>query len=752
MKLIFKKKNTDMNYKMNRLQLVFFFLFAISNFSFSQNNTLFSELHEKYWFYRERLKYFVDPGEGIGKSIILDCRNRNGTSSFRVGDQTYDLGWYIGILSTEYYLLSDANQIQETRYQTLTELYYAIRAFERLDSCETFEPWNKSNPELDGFFMRYDIQLTTGESSFNTNNLNHGLTDQESVTRRPPGLPSYIDDYDAGDNNYEEWVKTAMSQDHAAVMIMGLGFVTKCLPSGEIGFINTVTGEYDSFDFVGRASTNINNIGNYIGNITLQNGTEWYINDDWEEWIIQLISWGTGLGGVNSETPMSGYWTIFDPNSDIVKRGHWAYVNRYGFKQAIKSLTNHTVPTDMPGNIGGAIGDGDEIWKHWADVPIGQYHSRLFASVIAAIGDSWNSTIPYRHTDDRIYNLLTQTDHDLFYILLYIMFQGPDDDANSEYINNGDNNTSNTEADIEEWLAEAPFCGPYSYGDPNAGDNMYFEFCDCELPKVAEDQWGSQNRFRHQFSEQMGYHWLKGNFPGLDYMLLYNLYHYYRNWWYGWDYGYIPYRNMINSVSDQEYPYAENGSYNGTTSNPANLRAFNSFEYNGTISEENGNNGELNLIAGESIKLTPGFHVYQGGHFSAKIEEFDCWARSQDTKSSMFADNNYIEYEWEELPDNSPFITSEEETQEFEKNSPIKESGSIIVIPNPAKNQIQFQFETANISSYSLIIRDVYGNTIITETNYQSGANLNISTLSNGIYIAEVVINGQVYQEKFVVM
>jgi len=730
-----------MNYLRNSL-LIVVLISLLTQTGTGQTNPLFPEFHEKYWFYRERLKYFVEPGRGIGESIMLDTRNSNLYGEYRVGDQTYDMGWYMGILATEYYLLNQSGQSQDVLNQTLTELYYAMRAFTRLDMCEEFEPWDDFS-EKDGFFMRHDIQLTTGDAEFDESYLNHGLTSEDIVTSSPPGLPSYIDDFDGGDNNYDEWVKTAMSQDHAALVIMGFGFVIKCLPKGEIDFVNTMNGEDDSYNFVQHAKNSIIDVGNYIGNVDLQHGHSWRPPLDEDDDFSDLLR---SVFGDDIPVDIDGYWTIFDPNRDIVKRGYWAFVFRYGFKEAIRKLTNHTVPTDVPGSIG----DGDGVWKKWADAPIGKYYSRLFACVLAAIGDSWNSTIPMKETDDRINDLLTSNDHAWFYTLMYIFFQ-KDHNLNSEYINNGDNGTNNSEATIEIWLNEAPFCGPYSYGNPNAGDNMYFEFCDCELPKVAADQWGSQNRFRHQFSEQMGYHWLKGNFPGLDYMLFYNLYHYYRNWWYGWDYGYIPYRNMINSVVEQDYPYAENGSYNGTTSNPANLRAFNSFEYNGTVSEENGNNGELNLIAGESIKLTPGFHVYQGAHFSAKVEEFDCWEAggNGNNKSSYFHDNGYV-YNYN--PDPMEVI-NDETTDLSDDDFKVKIlENHFIAFPNPAKNQIQFQFKNATTSSYALIIRDVYGNTIITEPNYQSGAVLNISTLSNGIYIAEVVIDGRVYQEKFVVL
>lgn len=74
---------------------IFFTIQDFAQNSFS--NSMASDLHEKYWFYRDRMKYFVQPGEGVGKSIIIDGRNRETTTYLSVGDQTIDLGYYLAI-------------------------------------------------------------------------------------------------------------------------------------------------------------------------------------------------------------------------------------------------------------------------------------------------------------------------------------------------------------------------------------------------------------------------------------------------------------------------------------------------------------------------------------------------------------------------------------------------------------------------------------------------------------------------------
>jgi hypothetical protein len=62
----------------SNLALIVFFVISIQLFSQSRL--------EKYWFYCNRLSYFVHPGEGIGESLIVDIRNPNQTKDLRVGD------------------------------------------------------------------------------------------------------------------------------------------------------------------------------------------------------------------------------------------------------------------------------------------------------------------------------------------------------------------------------------------------------------------------------------------------------------------------------------------------------------------------------------------------------------------------------------------------------------------------------------------------------------------------------------------
>jgi hypothetical protein len=92
----------------------------------------------KYWFYRDRLKKrFMVEGPNQGESLVAPRIQRINNSAgvvdqylYHYGDQTIQMGWYLGVLATEYRLL--ANHSQPTA-NTERELYHAMKAFERLD-------------------------------------------------------------------------------------------------------------------------------------------------------------------------------------------------------------------------------------------------------------------------------------------------------------------------------------------------------------------------------------------------------------------------------------------------------------------------------------------------------------------------------------------------------------------------------------------------------------------------------------------
>jgi hypothetical protein len=95
---------------------------------------------EKYWKYRDHLrKRFMRIGIGEGESIpasVIIPNRRYGQADQTTGsiiqwrDATITIGYYWIVLASEYKLLVESGQGVQP---TLNELYYAMKAFNRLD-------------------------------------------------------------------------------------------------------------------------------------------------------------------------------------------------------------------------------------------------------------------------------------------------------------------------------------------------------------------------------------------------------------------------------------------------------------------------------------------------------------------------------------------------------------------------------------------------------------------------------------------
>lgn len=136
--------------------LLIIIIYFISNNVFSQDDYMNLK---KYWSYRERLKKYVyvshnytEPGTNIPAERISPDY-----STLIWDDGNGAFNQYISVLATEYRLLKTYHQDYS---QTIKELYYALKSFERLD---TYADMEYRNPkvhklgDLNGFFRRNDV-------------------------------------------------------------------------------------------------------------------------------------------------------------------------------------------------------------------------------------------------------------------------------------------------------------------------------------------------------------------------------------------------------------------------------------------------------------------------------------------------------------------------------------------------------------------------------------------------------------------
>jgi len=201
-----------------------FFFFLLAMFgeicsALSQSN---SDNLKKYWYYRYRLQNdFLRVGIGPGESIPAESRKLNGEIKWE--DSGMHLGWYIGVLATEYRLLDATGQSTSA---TELELYYALKALERLDyTAETHYVDGSGvtgSPSLNGFFIRDDVPTDI----LNDGHFNKGLTNQLVMT-------TSFSDFQDSDVRQAE-----MSQDQCAHLFFGLALVVKY-----VGLSVTVNGE-----------------------------------------------------------------------------------------------------------------------------------------------------------------------------------------------------------------------------------------------------------------------------------------------------------------------------------------------------------------------------------------------------------------------------------------------------------------------------------------------------------------------------
>lgn len=202
------------------------------------------------------------------------------------------------------------------------------------------------------------------------------------------------------------------------------------------------------------------------------------------------MAFGNIISLIKNENSMNSNksWVIYNPNGEKIELGGDAKFFAYGFAKAGQRITGRNYIQDI-----GKKASLRVLWEA-AKIPTPNEWNTSMACILAAIGDSWSST---EGTDKAIYSTSKKYDWDTYYVLLWQFMN----DKNSSYL------------DKEKLMAQinsAPKYGTYYYGE--------------DFGQKPEGGWASNNRFRNTKKEQFGREHFKGNYNGLDFMLLYNLY------------------------------------------------------------------------------------------------------------------------------------------------------------------------------------------------------------------------------------
>jgi hypothetical protein len=187
----------------------------------------------------------IGEGESIPASVIIPNR-RYGQADQTTGsiiqwrDATITIGYYWIVLASEYKLLIESGQGVQP---TLNELYYAMKAFNRLDmTAEDYLAGNlQANPDpedLNGFFIRDDVRHEI------TNNFENDPPIPNGPIQPDPGNPNQMRGGFTGWENYDDGVagnetQTTVSQlgnseslDQLTTIILGLHFIQRFIPDG----------------------------------------------------------------------------------------------------------------------------------------------------------------------------------------------------------------------------------------------------------------------------------------------------------------------------------------------------------------------------------------------------------------------------------------------------------------------------------------------------------------------------------------
>ncbi|MCC6768899.1 MAG: T9SS type A sorting domain-containing protein, partial [Bacteroidia bacterium] len=190
----------------------------------------------RYWELRQRLlDRYVKVGDCHGCSLPATLYNHKNNALVFHDESVRQLGWYIAVLASENYLLRSSGATSQQLNQNLQELYYAVKAFDRLDkyaeflwciddirtdlswngsqyihqysseSCE--EGWDVPEDNLNGFFIREDVP-PFWEQHYPGNVVSHGK------------------DGWIFDNEFKK-KPSEMSQDQTYHFMLGLAFIRK---------------------------------------------------------------------------------------------------------------------------------------------------------------------------------------------------------------------------------------------------------------------------------------------------------------------------------------------------------------------------------------------------------------------------------------------------------------------------------------------------------------------------------------------
>ncbi len=431
---------------------------------------------QKYWYYRMRLTNdFVKVGEGRGHSIPIQSRQGYaGIHDIEIADATIYHGFYMGVLATEFKLLN-LNKRYVDLESTKTELYYAMKAFERLD--EYGEEYLGMTPKIDGCFQRDDIPCDFINPESNPDNYAHFNQNRHT---HPAAIPVFkiftSDDCPNGKPLEDKSVpkKTpSMSQDQVISLLMGFMLIEKCVDG--LHTVRLQNGAVIRYDFREQAKRHATNIINYCK----------YKYPD---------------------KPQKERWRIFRPDGKKVFPGQNVYMFKYplsviGERMHTPNAENNQTFQRKRGKFQWNL---TRIWIPYKNV------NGSMISTLAALSAKWGKD--EARTIRSIQKTWKKRNWEHFYVPLLAFLH--DVDIAPMELND----------QVFDELSEAPAVGPYNLTRDEIG-----RYADSiGIPQYSKG-WTRHFKYnsliRDQSDGDLDDYMRRGYYSGLDFMLMFNLFY-----------------------------------------------------------------------------------------------------------------------------------------------------------------------------------------------------------------------------------
>ena len=638
----------------NRFIAVLILLIILSlEISYAQNPSPNNKVQRlmKYWLYRKRLEQ--DFLTGIAGELGHNIPSHERT----LNDHTIDFSDQIIYYS--YYISVLATEYKllsnwnQPTNKVVAELYYALKSFNDLDGFSESFFDSQWGFTLNGFFTRDDVAM-------------------DYYTGSTPNA------------NYVDAINRLNQNNFGSLAVNSFGNTSGGSGSGWVDYVIFAhhSGSYfeESKDQVVALLLGLRIVQKCSDNLYYQNNDIKQMAKDIGNRVVNWIH-------TPNVTPNALHWKIKNPVTGIqVHAGYDAAGWAYGISKTYKALTGNNNPTTAATfDASWQVLKRDFKWgAHNYYIAFGLIPDEgwKMLSLLCSSGcceTNW-AKIDYNSRS----NLIPKMRFWHFPLIWH-------------FLNGGFLATS--QSDYEDLLDDAPCFGPYNYGNGN----------------YLHGNFSSPSKFYRQDIEGDDIGGNTGDYNGLDYMLLYNMFllAYYGN-------GDADYINLYNTEVYQDLPFSSSNAIGvGIIGDAAYITSHKTIDAYSTINS----NGNVTFRAGESINLNNGFQIVPGADFSAIIDDFIC------------------------NQDGDQYLRVMQQTDNSEINSSINintPQNNLVAYPQPCITKCFLDFVSVAPDTYNLEILNELGSNItsvFSNRHFDKGKytiEVACSSLPTGIYLAKL--------------